>query len=80
MGWRRSEYHVPDLEKLIKAVDFQCIPIRCMTRITIPLLGVLKFENNLTKKKKLNAVMIRARNYAKTQYNSCKLHEKFRSK
>jgi hypothetical protein len=42
-GGGDPEYHVPDLEKLIKASTiFQCIPIRCMTRITIPLFGCPK--------------------------------------
>jgi hypothetical protein len=32
--------------------------------------GVLEFESALSKEEKINAAMIRAKNYAKTQYNS----------
>ena len=71
-GGGDPEYHVPDLEKLIKAVDYISMHTYPMhdTHYNPTFWGVLKFENNLTKEEKLNAVMIRARNYAKTQYNS----------
>lgn len=71
-GGGESQYHVPDLEKLIKAVDYISMHTYPMhdTHYNPTFWGVLKFENALTKEEKINASLIRAVNYSKTQYNS----------
>lgn len=71
-GGGESQYHVPDLEKLIRAVDYISMHTYPMhdTHYNPTFWGVLKFENALTKEEKINASLIRAVNYSKTQYNS----------
>jgi exo-beta-1,3-glucanase (GH17 family) len=71
-GGGEDQYHVPDLEKLIKAVDYISMHTYPMhdTHYNPIFWGSLKFENALTKEEKINAIMNRALNYAKTQYNS----------
>ena len=71
-GGGESQYHVPDLEKLIKAVDYISMHTYPMhdTHYNPIFWGVLEFEKALTPEEKINAAMIRAINYAKTQYNS----------
>lgn len=77
-GGGDAEYHVPDLEKLIKAVDYISMHTYPMhdTHYNPIFWGSLEFENALTKEEKVNAIMNRALNYAKTQYNSVVIYMK----
>jgi len=71
-GGGGAEYHEENLEKLIKAVDYISVHTYPMhdTHYNPVFWGVLEFESALSKEEKINAAMIRAKNYAKTQYNS----------
>jgi exo-beta-1,3-glucanase (GH17 family) len=71
-GGGGAEYHGENLEKLIKAVDYISVHTYPMhdTHYNPVFWGVLEFESALSKEEKINAAMIRAKNYAKTQYNS----------
>lgn len=71
-GGGGKEYHVEDLNQLIKAVDY-------ISMHTYPILdthynpifwGVLESENQLSEKEKIDAAMIRARDFAISQYKS----------
>ncbi|WP_445957029.1 glycosyl hydrolase family 17 protein [Yeosuana sp.] len=71
-GGAGAEYHVKDLEKLIKAVDY-------ISMHTYPFLdthynpefwGVPENENNLSDIEKINAAMLRAKEFAISQYDS----------
>jgi len=71
-GGGSSEYHVEDLEKLIKAVDFISMHTYPMhdTHYNPVFWGVLENEKELSKKEKIDAVMLRAKEYAISQYDS----------
>lgn len=71
-GGGSSDYHVEDLNKLIKAVDFISVHTYPMhdTHYNPVFWGVLDSEKNATKKQKIEAAMLRAKNYAKSQYDS----------
>jgi exo-beta-1,3-glucanase (GH17 family) len=71
-GGGGAEYHEENLEKLIKAVDYISVHTYPMhdTHYNPVFWGVLEFESALSKEETINAAMIRAKNYAKTQYNS----------
>jgi hypothetical protein len=61
LGRRKDEYHVEDLNQLIKAVDYISLhSYRCMTRITI--LGF--YGEYICRNEKIDAAMARARDYA----------------
>tara|TARA_R110002050_G_scaffold281600_1_gene429103 strand:+ start:34998 stop:36281 length:1284 start_codon:yes stop_codon:yes gene_type:complete len=71
-GGAGAEYHVKDLEKLIKTVDY-------ISMHTYPFLdthynpefwGVPENENNLSDIEKINAAMLRAKEFAISQYDS----------
>jgi len=64
-------YHVADLEKLIKAVDFISIHTYPMhdTHYNPAFWGVLASESNLTEAQKIDAAMFRAKEYARSQYD-----------
>lgn len=64
-------YHVPDLEKLIKAVDYISMHTYPMhdTHYNPAFWGVLDSESNLTDAQKIDAAMLRAKEYAMSQYD-----------
>lgn len=71
-GGGSSEYHVDDLEKLIKAVDFISMHTYPMhdTHYNPVFWGVLESEKELSEKEKIDAAMLRAKQYAVAQYDS----------
>ncbi|MCF6130073.1 glycosyl hydrolase family 17 [Flavobacterium sp. AS60] len=71
-GGGESQYHVPDLEKLIKAVDYISMHTYPMhdTHYNPAFWGVLEKENHLTDIEKINAAMLRAKEYAISQYEA----------
>ena len=64
-------YHVPDLEKLVKAVDYISMHTYPMhdTHYNPAFRGVLDKESSLTDAEKINAAMLRAKEYAVSQYD-----------
>ena len=73
-GGATSNYKTDDLKKLIQAVDYISIHTYPMhdTHYFPQFWGVLKEEENLTEKEKVDAVMVRAKDYAVSQYDSVK--------
>ena len=73
-GGGDSEYHVDDLNALIAAVDFLSIHTYPMhdTHYNPVFWGVPENEESLSSIEKIDAAMLRARNYAKHQYESVK--------
>jgi exo-beta-1,3-glucanase (GH17 family) len=73
-GGGGKEYHVADLNELIKSVDFISMHTYPMhdTHYNPAFWGVLSFEQQLTDKDKVDAAMGRAISYAKAQYESVK--------
>ncbi|QBZ98921.1 glycosyl hydrolase family 17 protein [Flavobacterium sangjuense] len=71
-GGGDSQYHVPDLEKLIKAVDYISMHTYPMhdTHYNPAFWGVLEKESHLTDIEKINAAMLRAKEYAISQYEA----------
>ena len=71
-GGGSSDYHVENLNKLIKAVDFISIHTYPMhdTHYNPVFWGVLDSEKNATKQQQIEAAMLRAKNYAMSQYDS----------
>jgi exo-beta-1,3-glucanase (GH17 family) len=71
-GGGGTEYHVPDLEKLIKAVDFLSVHTYPMhdTHYNPVFWGVLPKEKSKSNMKILDNVMRRSLNYAVSQYDS----------
>ena len=71
-GGGSSEYHVEDLNKLIKAVDYISMHTYPMhdTHYNPAFWGILESEKNLSEKEKIDAAMMRARDYAIAQYKS----------
>ena len=69
-GGHTADYHVEDLNKLIKAVDYISIHTYPMhdTHYHPVFWGIKENELQLSEKQKLNASMLRARNYAINQY------------
>jgi exo-beta-1,3-glucanase (GH17 family) len=65
-------YHVPDLEKLVKAVDYLSIHTYPMhdTHYNPVFWGVVPKEKDLSNTKILDSVMKRSLNYAVSQYDS----------
>lgn len=70
-GGGDAEYHVEDLNQLIKAVDYISMHTYPMhdTHYHPVFWGVKAGEEQLSEKEKINSAMIRARNYAISQYN-----------
>ena len=70
-GGGDAMYHVPDLEKLIKAVDYISMHTYPMhdTHYNPAFWGVLDKESNLSDTEKINAAMLRAKEYAMSQYD-----------
>lgn len=70
-GGGDAEYHVEDLNQLIKAVDYISMHTYPMhdTHYHPVFWGVKADEAQLSEKEKINAAMIRSRDYAISQYN-----------
>ncbi len=75
-GGGGAEYHVDDLNKLIEAVDFLSVHTYPMhdTHYNPVFWGVLEAEKNLSDIQKIQAAMLRAKEYAMSQYNSVKAY------
>ena len=73
-GGGDTEYHVEDLNKLIAAVDFLSVHTYPMhdTHYNPIFWGTLDAEKDLSDVEKIDAAMLRAKEYAMTQYNSVK--------
>lgn len=71
-GGGGNEYHVEDLKQLIKAVDYISMHTYPMhdTHYHPVFWGVLESENQLSDKQKIDAAMIRSRDYAINQYRN----------
>jgi len=71
-GGGGKEYHVADLNELIKAVDYISLHTYPMhdTHYNPAFWGITENERSLTEKEKIDAALLRARDYAKTQYQS----------
>jgi exo-beta-1,3-glucanase (GH17 family) len=69
-GGGGKEYHVEDLNKLIKAVDYISMHTYPMhdTHYNPVFWGILDNENHLSEREKIDAAMMRARDYAIAQY------------
>jgi len=69
-GGGDKEYHVEDLNKLIKSVDYISVHTYPMhdTHYNPAFWGIRASEQQLTEKEKIDSAMIRAVNYAKKQY------------
>ena len=73
-GGGDDEYHVEDLNKLIKAVDFLSVHTYPMhdTHYNPDFWGVPEYEHGDTDLEKIDAAMLRAKAYAVHQYTSVK--------
>lgn len=71
-GGGDAEYHVEDLDRLIKAVDFISMHTYPMhdTHYNPDFWGVRETETDLPELEKIDAAMLRAKNYAISQYQS----------
>jgi exo-beta-1,3-glucanase (GH17 family) len=70
-GGGEEQYHTEDLNRLIKAVDYISLhsyPIHD-ERFFPEIWGIKEYETNLSDKMKIDAAMLRARDYAISQYN-----------
>jgi exo-beta-1,3-glucanase (GH17 family) len=70
-GGGEEQYHTEDLNSLIKAVDYISLhsyPIHD-ERYFPEIWGIKEYETNLSDKMKIDATMLRARDYAISQYN-----------
>ena len=71
-GGGDSEYHVEELNQLIKAVDYISMHSYPMhdTHYNPVFWGIKESEQQLSEKEKIDAAMLRSRDYAINQYNS----------
>ena len=71
-GGGGEEYHVEDLSKLIKAVDYVSLHTYPMhdTHYNPDFWGITTAESKLSKKEQIDLAMERALNYAQKQYNN----------
>ncbi|MBK7095514.1 MAG: glycosyl hydrolase family 17 [Saprospiraceae bacterium] len=71
-GGGGKEYHVSDLNELIKAVDYISMHTYPMhdTHYNPAFWGIKETEQSLSEKEKIDAAMLRARDYAIDQYQS----------
>lgn len=71
-GGGGKEYHVADLNELIKAVDYISLHTYPMhdTHYNPAFWGIKESEQKLTDKEKIDAAMLRARDYAIAQYQA----------
>ncbi|MFK7780970.1 glycosyl hydrolase family 17 protein [Psychroserpens sp.] len=77
-GGGSEEYHVKELELLIKAVDYISMHTYPMhdTHYNPVFWGISNPETKLSKKVKIDSLMLRAKVYAMTQYESVKKYMK----
>lgn len=77
-GGGDPSYHVEDLKQLIAAVDYLSVHTYPMhdTHYNPIFWGQKAEEQQLTEKQKVNAMMVRARNYAIDQYNKVVMYMK----
>ncbi|MFD2585934.1 glycosyl hydrolase family 17 [Croceitalea marina] len=77
-GGGDTEYHVEDLNKLIAAVDFLSVHTYPMhdTHYNPVFWGVLESEKELSEVEKIDANMLRAKEYAMSQYNNVRNYMK----
>ena len=75
-GGGHDEYHVEDLNKLIAAVDFLSVHTYPMhdTHYNPVFWGVREGEHEMTDIEKVDAAMLRAKEYAMSQYNGVKAY------
>jgi len=73
-GGDSKDYHVKDLEKLIKAVDYISMHTYPMhdTHYNPKFWGITEAEKTLPKTEQIEAAMLRAKDYAILQYNGVK--------
>jgi len=71
-GGNTADYHMEDLNQLIKAVDYISLHTYPMhdTHYNPVFWGIKESELHLSEKEKIDAAMLRARNYAIKQYDS----------
>ena len=71
-GGGGEEYHVPDLDSLIRAVDFISLHTYPMhdTHYNPAFWGVREAEGDATDREKIDAAMLRAKQYAMDQYQA----------
>lgn len=77
-GGGDAEYHTEDLEKLYAAVDYismHTYPYH-NTHYNPEFWGVANWEESLTEIEKIDAAMLRARDFAKSQYNKVSTYMK----
>lgn len=77
-GGGSADYHVDDLEKLIKAVDYISMHTYPMhdTHYNPVFWKAVENEDHLSEDEKIKAAMLRAKDYAITQYESVKAYMK----
>ena len=75
-GGGDGQYHVEDLNKLIEAVDFLSVHTYPMhdTHYNPEFWGVFESEQNASKKEQIEGAMLRAKEYAMSQYNNVKTY------
>ncbi|MDT0622233.1 glycosyl hydrolase family 17 [Croceitalea vernalis] len=75
-GGGDGQYHVEDLNKLIEAVDFLSVHTYPMhdTHYNPDFWGVFESEQNASKKEQIEGAMLRAKEYAMSQYNNVKTY------
>lgn len=75
-GGASEDYHVKDLERLIKAVDFLSVHTYPMhdTHYNPQFWGVMPGEEDLSDREKIDATMERSVEYAQKQFNSVKVY------
>lgn len=73
-GGGDNSYHIPDLEKLCKAVDYISMHTYPMhdTHYNPVFWGVMPHESSLKIQEQIDSLMLRARDYSKNQYRSVK--------
>lgn len=78
-GGGGDEYHVKELKQLMNAVDYISMHTYPMhdTHYNPKFWGILENENKLSEREKVDAAMIRARDYAIAQYKSVSNYMKF---
>lgn len=77
-GGGDNSYHIPDLEKLCKAVDYISMHTYPMhdTHYNPVFWGVMPHESSLKIEEQIDSLMLRARDYSKNQYRSVKNYMK----
>jgi len=78
-GGGSNDYHVEDLNQLIKSVDYISMHTYPMhdTHYNPQFWGILESEKQFSEREKIDASMIRARDYAIAQYNGVSNYMKY---